>query len=398
MAALETGYGKSNGWGDFIRFPPVQRTALGEFLARRLDWILSSAELQGGQIRPPLFARLIEVSEWGSLSYYLGQIGARLGAEIWLSGKVKHALHYGIYTNDAYVKTGAIVQSVLKANAKKTPDLLVEDEAGRWHLFEAKGGAANYRNKAVNKGLEQLEAVAAVGPSGSCMAPKSCVCAFTTVARPKLGHSRPLRIDLVDPPGDDDGMQLLIMPDVSHLRAIILDRLVLDNFPHPVAPLPLDFPTLSVRSLAGGRIHALIPSTSAWKDRAFEALETFEHIMADFLDYLETPSAGKALLLQVGLIAADLLQRQPEVARNARALATLRIMTNDSSKLLDPSGFGLALSRLLEIDQLVKEVEDERLATLTAVTQQLDKNNWHIVDLRCSAVFISPRVRSPTHG
>ncbi|MDN7874834.1 hypothetical protein [Burkholderia aenigmatica] len=232
-ALYETGYGKRTNWADFLSFDAQKQEDLFVFLTLRKDWLLSALSVTNGAVVVRSFADRLETSEWGSMSYYLGQAGARISADRWLAParKVVRALHNSLYTNEAFLKRGALMQVVTRG--EKTPDLLVEDDKGDWHVFEAKGGAVSYRSEAVTKGLAQLDSIIGVGMGYTCNPPKSSVCSFTVLKRPPRHGTSQLSFDVVDPPTEPpahsenelqdadppNGSELYILPDVAELRS-----------------------------------------------------------------------------------------------------------------------------------------------------------------------------------
>jgi len=391
--ALETGYGRTADWTDFISLSNVDRGALGAFLARRLDWILSSFEIADGRVCPSRFSRLIETSEWGSMSYYLGQIGARLGAEVWLDGKVKRALHYSIYTSDAYIKVGAKIESILKADSERTPDLLVEDSNKRWHVFEAKGGGESYRNKAVNSALGQLDAVRAIGPSGFCTAPHSLVCAFTTLRRPDKFHTHPLKIDLVDPTSAESGYELLINPEVSQLRAILLDRLTVRHTSRRPNLARADLVRLNVHRIGSMRTYILMRENPEWEEKAFEVLHMYQSIKKIADRYFETN--GRLNIsepLQLATVARELTNRVPlQLPNHRRIIETLQLIAKGDDVLTDRTEFNSAVVRVLQFDELIDVLQEEAKLMQEQVRNTFLADKPEVIESRSGCIFFSEK-------
>lgn len=80
-AAFETGYGPKKDWPSTLLMGGPERTALSAFLSARVEWVLSMFDISNGQIRPQNFSRYVESSEWSTVSYYMGQIAARIAAD-----------------------------------------------------------------------------------------------------------------------------------------------------------------------------------------------------------------------------------------------------------------------------------------------------------------------------
>lgn len=243
-ALYETGYGKQGDWSNFLNFSNREKIELFNFLISRINFVLRVITFSNGTISPRSFTNIIDASEWGTIAYYLGQAGARISADRWIahSRTVKRALHISLYTNEAFLNNRSLMRVFLRG--KKTPDLLVEDNIGDWHVFEAKAGQKSYRDKAVTKGLAQLDSVLGVGVGyGSrytCNAPKSSVCSFALLDRGGGGKGQ-LSFDVVDPPIEppkdalkkaqklEEGSEIRILPDVAETRSAVLSAYIIQQ-------------------------------------------------------------------------------------------------------------------------------------------------------------------------
>ncbi|RDI10588.1 hypothetical protein [Comamonas sp. AG1104] len=232
-ALYETGYGEKSNWSDFISFNSKEKDDFFNFLILRKNWLLSALVISNGEVLTRSFANRLDTSELNSISYHLGQAGTRISADRWMapSRKVVRALHNSTYTKEAFLKPGALMQVV--SRSEKTPDLLIEDNVGDWHVFEAKGGGTSYRPKAVMKAMKQLDSIIGVGMGGTCNPPKSSVCSFA-----ELEKAKKLSFDVVDPPMENsnepqtsEGSHLYFLPEVAELRAAVFSAYLLQQLP-----------------------------------------------------------------------------------------------------------------------------------------------------------------------
>lgn len=225
QTALETGYGSQTAWPITFWLDPTEQETLGLFLSQRAQSVASMLDFSGGRILPRPFSKCLETSEWSALSYMVGQVGATLAVRRWLGPHRTpiEVLHKSVFSNAALVK--ATVHAMPKnASAKMVPDLLVRDHKSDWHLVEAKGGKANYRSRAVAKGLQQVDAHDTIRTAGGTAIPLSRVCCFTHLERPTK-QPKPLRFDVVDPEGPKDTSELILYDGL----ATAMSRMIVDS-------------------------------------------------------------------------------------------------------------------------------------------------------------------------
>lgn len=284
-AAFETGYGPKKDWPSTLLMSGPERAALCSFLRARVEWVLSMFEFSAGTVVPQQFSRYVETSEWSTVSYYMGQIATRLAADRWLPPNRRpcKVLHQAIFTSAAFVRSAAVIGTRSKktvatrarpsARIGKVPDLLVLDQLGEWHLFEAKGGRTNYRSPAVIKALDQLDAIARIGRPGALSKPVSSVCAFAKLNRPRKA-AKPVEFDVVDPPSSETGDEgLEILAEVAELLTASLQYDIVDTLVRPPDPPDAlaDFiGSWDIRQIGPGDAYIALPERALIDAFAFE--------------------------------------------------------------------------------------------------------------------------------
>ena len=180
---------------------------------------------------PKRFSKCLESSEWSAMSYMVGQIGATIAIKHWLGAHRApiEVMHKSVFANASLVKMP--MYTVPKsATIKLVPDLLVKDSSANWHILEAKGGKANYRERAVNKGLAQVDAHDNIRTGGTLHQPQSRICSFVQIDRPTK-EPRALRFDVVDPDGPQDGSELIVFEDLASAMTRSLIDATLKSLP-----------------------------------------------------------------------------------------------------------------------------------------------------------------------
>ena len=214
-AGLSAGYGKQGAWRKTYWGPTGNREALYKYLRRRLEMTLACVHVSAGKMTPKSFWGGVEPSEKGSLSFNLGSLGAAVAAKRWMSGAghdVRRFLHTRLFVASGFVRGPLHFHSY----SESLPDYLVEDSAGGWHVFEAKGGDKGNRWKQLVDGLQQLAPVVGVGGMGHPTAPLSSVCVQTLVHQ-----GCDLEFTLADPPVSEEkppaSLRIEVLGDLADL-------------------------------------------------------------------------------------------------------------------------------------------------------------------------------------
>lgn len=268
-AGLAAGYGKESTWSRTLLMSKPERTSLYGYLRRRLQATYECLEISADGIALKSFWRGIEPSEKASLSFAIGSLAALLGARRWViqfgqDRTVKRFLHARLFVDPAIVKHPL---GKIPTDGDSMPDFLVEDSAGEWHVFEAKGGDHGNRWRQLAQGVQQAKRVKRVGPVGALKAPESAVCVQTVVAK-----SSTLELTLVDPPSDPthpvegpDDVDISFVSELLEL-SIILDTIewfgCLRDLPMPDEFVPaasLRMTTATARSRAFGGLLLAVP-------------------------------------------------------------------------------------------------------------------------------------------
>ena len=219
-AGLSAGYGKKFSWSRNYVGPAGNRAPLYKYLRRKLETVLACVEVSSGRVRPRPFWNNIEPTEKAVVSFNLGSIGAALAATRWMQGAghtVTRFLHTRLFIDAAVVK-----KPIALIGGDQFPDYLVQDSAGGWHVFEAKGGGdAGARWRQLAQGLQQLLQVTGVGEIRAVGPPSSAVCVQTLIRK-----SSNVEFTLVDPPSQIPGsgassgessIELQVVPEIADL-------------------------------------------------------------------------------------------------------------------------------------------------------------------------------------
>lgn len=375
-AAFETGYGPKKDWPSTLLMSGVERTALAAFLNARVEWIVSTFHFTNGQIVPQQFSRYVETSEWSTVSYYMGQIAARLAADRWLPPNRLPGtlLHQAIFTSATFVRSKGKVS--LKVASKKVPDLLVEDATSKWHLFEAKGGRTNYRSNAVIKALDQLDAVTHIGRTVPLKAPASRVCTFAKLNRPQK-TAKAIEFDIVDPPDketSDDGLEILV--EVAALLTASLQFDILDTLAKP-ARMPEALEKLAleadIRQIGRSNTYLALPGRALIDAFVFE-IAVYQHVRRRVdtrggFDNLLDPQWIDEMLRTA---AQSTLRTDIDPARIDKARMAIQASLDQQARREQrPYKVLVTLVANLGVERLHKTFETQRLAFTEGLTEKL---------------------------
>jgi hypothetical protein len=213
--ALECGYSQCIDWtADGILDEKVYKW-IGWYARSRLKLAGSCVEIsQGKAFKMRKFYKCIETSEKSTISFILGGFFCFQSAVYWLRSRheqIQHFIHAGLIKK-------ASLQFYPDKHKRKTPDYLIETQAGEWHVFESKGGEHTPRWQRIEEAVAQLDSVThIVRNNGTPEKIGTFVCTHTSIDADKdivinVVDSVP---DLVQP--------IIINPDVC----VLLSKLTL---------------------------------------------------------------------------------------------------------------------------------------------------------------------------
>ena len=382
-AGLAAGYGKESTWSRTLLLGKTERAELYGYLRARLQSTLDCLDVTAGGVALKSFWRGVEPTEKAGLSFSIGSVSALIAARRWVqqyapNRTVRRFLHARVFVD------AAIVRHPLgkPASGESMPDYFVEDSAGEWHVFEAKGGDQGNRWKQLVQGVHQAQRIKRVGPVGAATAPLSAVCVQALVTR-----DANLELTLVDPPSEtprEDApeasdvyvafvpalLEFSLMLDAVDWFHCLSDQLLADPW---VEASRLSDDSVVARSAAfGGAVlslpHVYMRNEESLREAA-RLLTTVAHLLSDMLEFNSfnpEPMTGQRLAQAAGtrLNGPDILS-----AAESRALREL-VRLLPLARLPDGSASVDELTRHLPIGN---ETVGELLDDLTHARQEAER-------------------------